>query len=419
MLEITESLLNYTRHAMRNALLPLLTPCLLPSLLLPSESLSMYALHHRRPFTSSGPFADRTNSVEDCSHPPPRASLVQVFDNAFSPTACEELHCLAMEHHERTSDGSSFFTRPPNNDRSLTPIENAIDSALLEMGDTTQRVEYWSRDEYMNIDTHADIDEAFLEDEGEVRCPQVGHVWYLQVEDNLRGPTCVFPDEQAGWGRKDDEKGVNPEKDLVVVPAVQGRILRFPGNAMHAVPKPPNRWLLSRSDEPELRRKENHVDKDLDEDFSERSVLLFNTWPDDKPGPRGVNGDVATGALPDGIELSEDDKGAFLEAQNAMILAQWEEDFGKNAEYIRCNSFKDWTNVEVQDVDLKESSVGSSNVSTGTVNVSLMGKKNRRCYPKKTVTLRGQTQHIQKALFQDTIVSKVCLANDTGAARER
>ena len=105
-----------------------------------------------------------------------------------------------MEHYERTNDGSSIFVRPPYNDRPLTPIERAIDSALIEMNDSTRLVEYWSRDEYMNIDAHADIDEATLQDESVIRCPQVGHVLYLQIQNGLHCPTCVFPSERIGWG---------------------------------------------------------------------------------------------------------------------------------------------------------------------------------------------------------------------------
>lgn len=334
------------------------------------------------------------------------------------------LHDLAVEHYERTNDGSSFFTRPPHNDKPLTPIEHAIDSALIELGDTTKRVEYWSRDEYMNIDAHADIDEAMLEDEGEIRCPLVGHVLYLQVKPGLHGPTCVFPKEQKGWGLTEDS-GDGRKKDLVVVPAVEGRLLRFPGNAMHAVPNPPDRWLLSLQDEKELRteeeecekeEEENDDDDEWDEDDDEhdedddeeieRSVLLFNTWPDDSPGPRGVNGDIATGALPEGIEISEDDAAAYLKSQEAEILKEWEEEFGKNGEEIRCNPFTEWSPLRIQSV-----SSGSTTDSKNPegINVSLMGRENRRLYPKKYAELNGPREWIRDAVKQDTRVSAITL----------
>jgi hypothetical protein len=354
---------------------------------------------------------------------------VQVYENTFNPTTCEALHYLTIEHNERTNDGSSFFTRPPHNDKALTPIEHAIDSALIEMGDKTRRVEYWSRDEYMNIDAHTDIDEAMLEDDGVVRCPLVAHVLYLQVKDGLHGPTCVFPKERIGWGLDEAEED---KKDLVIVPAVVGRILRFQGSAMHAVPNPAHRWLLSKQEEKVLRKEEeeencdqvidndeewleddlydNDDDDDDDDDDNddevERSVLLFNTWLDDEPGPRGVDGDIATGALPEGIELSEEDAAAFLKSQEAQILAEWEHEYGKNGQQIRCNPFSEWESVDVQDIDIDTSS------TVGEVHVSLMGMENRRLYPEKYARLKGPQEVIRTALSEDSKVSAARLIKD-------
>ncbi len=349
---------------------------------------------------------------------------VQVFDNTFSAKVCEELHYLAVEHNERTSDGSSVFLRPPHNDKPLTPIEHAIDSALIEIGDTARLVEYWSRDEYMNIDAHADIDEAMLEDEGAVRCPSVGHVLYLQVKQNLRGPTCVFPYEKIGWGLDEEIKG--DKKELVIVPAVEGRILRFPGSAMHAVPNPPDRWLLDKFEESALRASENDIPQDIDvgdkgewieteeeeEDFDryddedevERSVLLFNTWQDGEPGPKGVNGDIATGALPEGIELNEDDAASYLKSQEAQILADWEEEFGENGQLIRCNPFLEWKSIEIEETEGSKSRIDDA-VTFGEFNVSLMGMQNRRLYSEKYARLKGPKEVVKKALFHESKVS--------------
>jgi hypothetical protein len=346
-------------------------------------------------------------------------TTVQVFDNAFDQSVCEMLHYLTEEHRDRTSDGSSFFTRPPHNERPLTPIEHALDSALIEMGDNTKRVEYWSRDNYMNIDAHADIDEAFLEGEGVVRCPLVAHILYLQVKDGLHGPTCVFPGEQMGWGFNEGAPG-REEKDMFIVPAVVGRILRFPGGAMHAVPNPANRWLLSRQEEKALREKEADSDFDDDEDEDEsfddiddaedyddeveRSVILFNSWADDEPGPRGVNGDMATGALPEGIELSEEDLEAFLKSQEAQIWNGWEEEYGKNCQNIKCNPFSEWESVASEEIPVKS--------EMHSVNVSLMGRESRHLYSEQYAELKGSRAGIESALNEDSRVSRASLALD-------
>ena len=341
-------------------------------------------------------------------------SDVSVYDGAFSPSVCEDLHYLAVDHNLRGDDGSSIFTRPPHNERPLTPLEHAIDSALVELDDASKLVEYWSRDEYMNIDAHADIDEVQLEEERIIRCPKVAHVLYLQVQTGLRGPTCVFPDKKKGWGIGIDDGGI---VDLVTVPAVQGRILRFPGSAMHAVPRPANRWLLSREEERALRdqeQKEQYLkessleeedddewdeDDDEDEDEVERSVVLFNTWPHDEPPPRGINGDYATGALPDGIELDEEDAADFSKTQEAQRLAEWEEEYGPNAQTIRCRPRSEWQNVGIQIRAAEPESVRDE------LRICLMGKKKRRVYLKKIARLAGLASALQMAIMKEKEVS--------------
>jgi len=268
-----------------------------------------------------------------------------------------------------------------------------------------------------------------LEDEGVIRCPLMGHVLYLQVKKGLTGPTCVFPSEQVGWNRNHTH-----EKEMIMVPAVQGRILRFPGSAMHAVPKPPHRWFFSREEERKLRDEEScegdddhdqeyldeddHDDDDYDDDDDyydddeeeeeevERSVLLFNTWPDDEPGPRGVNGDIATGALPEGIELSQEDKDAFLKSQLAQILLEWQEDYGKNGESIRCNPISQWKTVDIHHLGIEGE---SSSSSSGQLHVSLMGMEKRRLHPNKYVPLCGPEQLMKEALEKESTVSAVRL----------
>jgi hypothetical protein len=294
-----------------------------------------------------------------------------------------------------------------------------MDSALTAMGDNTKLVEYWSRDAYMNVDAHADIDEVMLEEEEKIRCPLIGHVLYLEVKDGIRGPTCVFPDVLTGWALNEQDK-INNEKELVIVPAVQGRVLRFPGSAMHAVPHPAHRWLLSKEEQKALREKEENCEKDADNDDEwldeddddeiERSVLLFNTWADEEPGPQGVNGDIATGALPEGIELSKEDAAAFLKSQEEQFLADWEDDYGKGYRAIRCNLFSEWETVDIQ--DMKQACSLFDSTCLETVNVSLMGTKKRRLYPKQYAALQGPIKQIDAALREASKVSSVRLQID-------
>lgn len=304
---------------------------------------------------------------------------IQVYDNVVSPLACRIMHCLAVEQSFQSDGETCVFQRR----EASTPLECCIDRILTALGDHSQTVEYWSRDEYMNIDVHVDIDEnRFLEGEESrnIYCPSTSHVLYLDIEPELRGPTCIFPGAQKGW-----DKSLLPLEDqveLVTVPAVNGRLLRFPGAAMHAVPCPPNRWLMSEEEELHLRKHEDdectedeygddydddieEIDEEDDEDdyVVERSVLLFNTWPDDGPPP----------------------KGEHVSAFNDGVNEGWEEDYGSHAERIACNSRDTWRQQNVQAID-PTNTVSKGN-SSGKIRVNLMGPRERRIHAKKTVQL--------------------------------
>ncbi len=355
-------------------------------------------------------------------------STIQVFDNVFSSYACEELTSLTQDHSERGNDGSSVFTRPPHNEKPLTPIEHAIDSFLISINDTTQKVEYWSRDEYINIDAHADIDEEQLEDEDILRCPQMGHVLYLEVEEGLRGPTCVFPSKPFGWDNKNEldvgvGDGDEKEVDLVVVPAVKGRVLRFPGNVMHSVPCPAHRYVLPKDEETQLRQEEEEncgEEKDEEDDYYledefdefddnesiERSVLLFNTWPDDQPSPKGVNGDYITGSLPEGIELSEEDAQSYFKSEEALRLTEWEEDYGIDAEKIQCKSQSEWNCIEITTPNNK---CDDDKEQLDLIRIGLMGNQNRRLWRNKFVNLFGSKEDVQLALTQSSTPTFIAL----------
>ena len=338
---------------------------------------------------------------------------VQVYDNVFSSEACDVINELAIDHSFRAtnSDGSSIFNRPPEDGVKLTPLELAIDSALTALNDTSRVVEYWSREEYLNIDAHADIDEGALEDEGQIRCPKAGHVLYLQVDEGVRGPTFVF-DKMKGWSSEESGESGGDTTEMVTVPCVPGRILRFDGRAMHAVPRPFDRYLLSAREENILRAEEENelydnedyddddfsddedddyetegdFDQYMDDDDELRSVLLFNTWSDGPP-PRFVDADFASGAMPLGIEIDtadDDDKTGDIVDNSDNNIAGGGGDCGKS---MLCNSIHEWKRVTIV-----PSGDGASwdEFSDGVtpVNVNLMGNKQRRCYPKRRAPLR-------------------------------
>ena len=329
------------------------------------------------------------SSSDDSSSEPSQNLNVRVYDNVFSSEACDSIHGLAIDHQCRAtnSDGSSIFYRPPEDGVTLTPLELAIDSTLAALNDTSRVVEYWSREEYLNIDAHADVDEGELEDEGEIRCPTFGHVLYLQADESVRGPTFVF-DKMEGWERgESQDNGGASNTEMVTVPCVPGRVLRFDGRAMHAVPKPFDRYLLAEEEEKSLREEEAELYGDEDDDEL-RSVLLFNTWSDGPP-PRFVDADYFSGALPLGIEIEfteNDDKndGAtnICDEDSDMVVG------GNDGVEMLCNSVQEWEDVAINTMVPGGEGAKCADEDDTSVNVNLMGNKQRRCHPTRRAAMQ-------------------------------
>jgi hypothetical protein len=204
----------------------------------------------------------------------------------------------------------------------------------------------------------------------------------------------------SGWEANANQKGV----PLVTVPAVQGRLVRFDGRAMHAVPKPSTRWLLSEEAQQRLKQEEiqaleedddwdgdddwdDDYDDDEEEEDSDRSVILFNTWPNGPP-PRGVDADSMTGALPLGIELDEEEiegePNEYIESDNVL-------DTG-----LQCNDLKEWREISILQPATYNDDLGDT--MSQMARISLMGNQARRKHPKSIVSLHAPTESLRLAL---------------------
>ncbi len=145
------------------------------------------------------------------------------------------------------------FSRPlaaaaDGNHRNNNIIERALDAILTEIEDGTddgaksrQYVEYWTRQEWRHIEAHADVDENLSkrtdrnppgddddDDDGDLRSeyattyrsahghryPTHGHVLYLQVGSDVKGPTCVFPRRSSGGDLLRSSSTTNKDNDL-------------------------------------------------------------------------------------------------------------------------------------------------------------------------------------------------------------
>jgi hypothetical protein len=239
---------------------------------------------------------------------------INIYDNLFDIETCNQLHRLACSHSDRIGDDSTLFYRNvesgDHSEQPFSPLESVLNNLLtVVLNDTSTRVvEYWSRQEYLNMDTHCDVDEYILDKQKRVRCPEWAHILYLRLQPNVTAPTCIFPMKKGGWEsslREHDNAAAT--LDVVVIPAVSGRLVRFPGNLMHSVPKPPHRWFLSKDDDITMQEQQQEEETSGSTVHCiERSVILFNCWSNTSPPPRGSLQGKAFGTVPDGIVLDDD-----------------------------------------------------------------------------------------------------------------
>ena len=188
-----------------------------------------------------------------------RCSL-SVFDNVLAPQTCQTL-TRTLDSDQTYTSHALFRKNCPKNyvEKTLAAILSELEKDSTHETMQAQFVEYWMRRHWKHIEAHADVDEELAQATGEMRYPRHAHVLYLQVGSDVRGPTCVFSEERGA----DLCRATLAE--MAIIPAVDGRLLRFNGNLLHAVPNPSDVWFVPFSSPPRRRS---------------RSVILFNTWVD-------------------------------------------------------------------------------------------------------------------------------------------
>jgi hypothetical protein len=246
---------------------------------------------------------------------------VRVWDGCLNVAA---LRTIQSAGQARAHPLTTVYDRGEDSQQcGRTVIEQALCSLLDELGDGSRFVEYWLRDEWVSLEAHRDIDEELcrtvsLEDGfGLQRCPLHGHVLYVDLEEGVSGTCCweeddvdsPEPDDGAGGGDSvpDDlcaARGGAPRplRGLIVVPAVQGRLLKFSGDMLHGVCRP----ALALLDGTAAVRPETSPARSPApiEPFVLRSMrrcaLLFNTWaePPLTPLPNQPLTDRETAAAP-------------------------------------------------------------------------------------------------------------------------
>ena len=369
----------------------------------------------------SKPIHDGRRSADET-----RERGVKVWDNVLPDDGLrEDLHAYASN----LGSDHQCFTRPLSKTHRHNEIELTLDAILTEIeGGVAGKnvVEYWTRQEWRHIEAHADVDENLakgidrqrtldncggddLESKYSTtyrtsygqRYPTNGHVLYLQVGSDVRGPTCIFPERSTGGDllrsihdlrsdiqgaddHVDDERGVQ----LSIVPAVPGRLLRFDGRDLHAVPRPTDIWML-----PFVKGSPEYEP----EDVWGRSVILFNVWPDNEDPPLDVPLDRNEFW---GWEVEDD--GTTDDGQENQTTDTF------------CNSFDQW---EESTIDQKETSPPSPALpdsrSNKSVKIWLLGNERRRDHPLRTVSLlspaNGGRDAVREALAEESRVTQLWL----------
>ena len=288
---------------------------------------------------------------------------IAVWDNVLSTDSQQCLHRVCSQ---QGSSQHYLFSRPLAKENQNV-LERSIDSILTELGDESTYVEYWTRQEWRSIEAHADVDEFLAKKEdaegkGTVtsfRYPVNGHVLYLQKGSQVRGPTCVFPGRRSGGELLREGNDI----EVVTVPAVPGRLLRFRGDYLHAVPRPTDLWFLK------FIQGANKYDPE--EEWG-RSVVLFNTWGEDSPSDVTVNTDYTTGEKECGCEPN----------------SEWSESYILKQSEKSCQVIKD------------DGMIGAK--------IWLLGNERRRDHPMRTLKLLAP-EDLRVALSKESAVSRYSL----------
>lgn len=210
------------------------------------------------------------------------SNRIAVFDDVFDANTLALVDASAKDG----GLGHTVFDRRTSPPR--TAVEASIVAALRALGDDDANIiEYWWREEWMHLELHRDVDEllARAHPDAPMRVPAHAHVLYLSVGDHVQGPTVVLLDTHPRKMLPDGSLAPIASgqrfSTIILVPAVVGRLLRFDGSLMHAVPRPALAYLDPEEGGSNLElwtRRRPVSDDDPERTVNRRSVLLFNTW---------------------------------------------------------------------------------------------------------------------------------------------
>lgn len=242
----------------------------------------------------------------------------EVYDGVLSSTDCEKVSIYVQKQR---INGLNVFDRDKITKlEHMSSIERLLDDILQQLGDESRWVEYWWGLNWISHDMHRDVDERMCFEQGLIRFPRNGHVLYLDKDEGITGGQTVVLTE----GVSIEGEG-EVQRDLYIVPPQPGRLLRFNGSLLHAVPRPSLEYFLNGGLDAEdlcqlpavrpldgcpcLQELKHSAECGIDltcPDYQrsmplKRINLLFNTWPDKPPGS-GNEVSPPKGDTPRGLE---------------------------------------------------------------------------------------------------------------------
>lgn len=199
------------------------------------------------------------------------ASALQVWDGVLAAGRVG-----ALEARLEALGGAHYCFERRERPSSRCIVEKTLDALLSSMGDASPFCEFWSRPDWINLGAHRDVDEArAARSDGDVVTPINGHVLYVDIGAEVRGPTCLFFEDEAQ----------SKICQLVTVPAKSHRLLRFKGDVIHAVPRPALAYLDPEEGGSNLEIFSRLRDEATMHPERKRRTILFNTW---QTRPEGV-----------------------------------------------------------------------------------------------------------------------------------
>jgi hypothetical protein len=121
--------------------------------------------------------------------------VAQIFDDVVDTSSLRNVDLQATAGHL----GHTVMTRGSGL-AARTAIEAAIELCLHRLQDSSPFVEYWWREEWIDLEAHKDVDEVLAREEpGNFRFPNHGHVLYLDVGQLICGPTVLLSDSIDGF----------------------------------------------------------------------------------------------------------------------------------------------------------------------------------------------------------------------------